>query len=82
LKRNRCVGFSLRPKILTVRIAKEFRKGRKEVLVKELLSMEQMLTYAGPELGECIASHFARDTQGGALKGVSCAGMAVGSPGV
>ena len=44
--------------------------------------MEQMLTHAGPELGEYIAPHLARDAQGGALEGVSHAGMAVGSPGV
>jgi hypothetical protein len=58
------------------------RKGRKETLVKELLSMEQMLSYAGPELGECIASHLARNAQGGTPEGVSYAGMAISPPGV
>jgi hypothetical protein len=61
---------------------KEFRKGRKKILVKELLSMEQMLSYAGPELGECIASHLARNAQGGTPEGVSYAGMAISPPGV
>jgi len=60
---------------LIAKIAKKFRKGRKAILVKELLSMEQMLTYAGPELGECVAAHLARDAQAGTPEGVSYAGM-------
>lgn len=44
--------------------------------------MEQILTYAGPELGECIAPHPARHAQRATPEGVSYAGMAVGPPGV